>query len=129
MKYDLEERLINYSVLILDIVDALPDNRGANHLAGQIVRSGTAPALMYGEAQSSESRRDFIHKMRLPLKELRETYNCLKIISKKNYVGTGNEKMAKALSESHELISIFVKSVETAVKNSTAKTKGMSNVE
>jgi four helix bundle protein len=107
MKYDLEERLINYSVLILDIVDALPDKKGANHLASQIVRSGIAPSLMYGEAQSSESRRDFIHKMRLPLKELRETYNCLKIISKKNYVGAANEKLTKALSESDELISNF----------------------
>src|SRR5687767_14428685 len=121
MKYDLEERLINYSVLILDIVDALPDNKGGNHLSSQIVRSGTAPSLMYGEAQSSESRRDFIHKMRLPLKELRETYNCLKIIKMKNYTGTPNEKLTKALNESHELISIFVKSVDTAVKNSKAK--------
>jgi len=117
MKYDLEERLINYSVLILDIVDVLPDNKGANHLGSQIVRSGTAPSLMYGEAQSAESRRDFVHKMRLPLKELRETYNCLKIIDRKNYVGTENEKLIKALGESHELISIFVKSVGTAVKN------------
>jgi four helix bundle protein len=125
MKYDLEERLINYSVLILDIVDALPDNRGANHLASQLVRSGTAPSLMYGEAQSSESRRDFIHKMRLPLKELRETHNCLKIISRKNYVGTGNEKLIRALSESQELISIFVKSVGTAIKNSKTKTQAL----
>lgn len=122
MKYDLEERLINYSVLILDIVDVLPDNKGANHLGSQIVRSGTAPSLMYGEAQSAESRRDFIHKMRLPLKELRETYNCLKIISRKNYAGIGNEKLTQALIESHELISIFVKSVGTAVKNSKLKT-------
>ena len=62
MKYDLEERLINYSVLVFDIIELLPDNKGANHLAGQLVRSGTAPSLMYGEAQSAESRRDFIHK-------------------------------------------------------------------
>lgn len=118
MKFNLEERLINYSVIILDIVDSLPDNKGANHLANQIVRSGTAPALMYGEAQSAESRRDFIHKMRLPLKELRETYNCLKIIDKKNYIGQGNEKLKLALTESNELISIFVKSIATAIKNS-----------
>jgi four helix bundle protein len=117
MKYDLEERLINYSVLILDIVDVLPDNKGANHLANQIVRSGTAPALMYGEAQSSESRRDFIHKMRLPLKELRETKISLRIISKKNYAATDSDKLKKALTESHELISIFVKSIGTAIKN------------
>lgn len=105
MKHDLEERLISYCVLILDIVEAMPDNKGANHLGNQIVRSGTAPSLMYGEAQSAESRRDFIHKMRLPLKELRETYNCLKIINRKNYAGVGNEKLIKALRESDELIS------------------------
>ena len=62
MKFDLDERLISFSVMILEIVDSLPDNKGANHLANQIVRSGTAPSLMYGDAQSSESRKDFIHK-------------------------------------------------------------------
>jgi four helix bundle protein len=122
MKYDLEERLINYSVLILDIVEAMPANKGANHLASQIIRSGTAPALMYGEAQSSESRKDFIHKMRLPLKELRETYNCLKIIDRKWYAGNADDKLNKVLKESHELISIFVKSIGTAIENSKVKT-------
>ncbi len=98
MKFDLEERLINYSVLILDIVDSLPENKVANHLANQIVRSGTAPSLMYGEAQSSESRKDFIHKMRLSLKELRETYNCLKILSRRNFPGTVNKSLNKGLN-------------------------------
>ena len=121
MKYDLEERLINYSVLILDIVDAMPDNKGANHLASQIIRSGTAPALMYGEAQSSESRKDFIHKMRLPLKELRETNNCLKIIDRKQYIGNADDKLNRCLKESHELISIFVKSIGTAIENAKVK--------
>ena len=122
MKYDLEERLINYSVLILDIVDAMPDNKGANHLASQIVRSGTAPPLMYGEAQSSESRKDFIHKMRLPLKEIRETYNNLKIIDRKKYLGNTDDNLIRALKESHELVSIFVKSIGTAIENSKVKT-------
>jgi four helix bundle protein len=116
MKFDLEERLIEYSVLILEIIDLLPDNRGANHLAGQLVRSGTAPALLYGEAQSAESRKDFIHKMKVSLKELRESFICLKIIDKKNYL-KGAEKLKKGLAESNELISIFVKSVETAQNN------------
>lgn len=117
-KFDLEERLINYSVLILDIVDDMPDNRGANHLSSQLVRSGTAPTLMYGEAQSSESRKDFIHKMRLPLKELRETLNCLRIIDRKKYLMKTTEKLAKAITESSELISIFAKSIATAIRNS-----------
>jgi four helix bundle protein len=118
MKFDLDERLINYSVLILKIADSLPDNKGANHLANQMVRSGTAPSLMYGEAQSSESRKDFIHKMRLPLKELRETHNCLKILSRMCYQNAPNERMAQAVSESRELIAIFAKSIDTAIKNS-----------
>ena len=118
MKYDLEERLINYSVLVFDIIELLPDNKGANHLAGQLVRSGTAPSLMYGEAQSAESRRDFIHKMKLALKELRETFNCLRIMDRKGYIQVENKKLASALKETHELISIFVKSIGTAVNNS-----------
>jgi four helix bundle protein len=118
MKFDLDERLINYSVLILKIADSLPDNKGANHLANQMVRSGTAPSLMHGEAQSSESRKDFIHKMRLPLKELRETHNCLKILSRMCYQNAPNERMAQAVSESRELIAIFAKSIDTAIKNS-----------
>lgn len=116
MKYDLEERLIDYAVLILEIVELMPDNRGANHLAGQLVRSGTAPALMYGEAQGAESRRDFIHKMKMSLKELRESFVCLKVINKKDYL-KGAEKLKKSLTESNELISIFVKSIETAQNN------------
>src|SRR5687767_14833860 len=107
MRFDLDERLINYSVLILEIVNSLPDNKGANHLANQIVRSGTAPSLMYGEAQSSESRKDFIHKMRLPLKELRETHNCLKILSRMKYQDASNERFDQAVKESEELIAIF----------------------
>src|SRR5262245_10537976 len=104
MKFDLEERLVNYSVLILEIVESLPDGKGLHHLSNQIVRSGTAPCLMYAEAQSSESRKDFIHKMRLPLKELRETYNCLKILSKKYYQDGPNERISQAINESQELI-------------------------
>ena len=121
MKYDLQERLIGYSVLILEIINSLPDNKATNHLANQMIRSGTAPCLMYGEAQSSESRKDFIHKMRLPLKELRETYNCLRILSKMKCQEMPNEGLIKAINETDELIAIFAKSIETAIKNSNAK--------
>jgi four helix bundle protein len=117
MKFDLEVRLINFSVSILKIADALPNNRGANHLGGQLVRSGTAPALMYGEAQSAESRKDFIHKMKLSLKELRETFVCLRIIDKNGYLNN-SELLEGTLKETNELISIFVKSIATAQQNS-----------
>ena len=72
-KYDLEERLIDFVLFIDEIIEQLPNVRLANHLAGQIVRSGTSPALNYGEAQSAESQKDFVHKMQIVLKELRET--------------------------------------------------------
>jgi four helix bundle protein len=85
-KFDLEERLVKFSIRIIEVVELLPNNRSGNHLAGQLVRSGTAPALNYAEAQSAESRNDFIHKMKISLKELRETYVCLKIIYQKPLV-------------------------------------------
>ncbi len=115
-KYDLEERLINFSVLIIDIVNEMPNTKAANHLSGQLVRSGTSPALNYGEAQSAESRKDFIHKMKVILKELRETFVCLKIIHRCKLFKT-EEKIIIAKEENNELISIFVKSIETAKNN------------
>jgi len=116
-KFDLEERLVDFSVMIIELIKEIPNNKPGNHLAGQIIHSGTSVALNYGEAQSGESRRDFIHKMKIVLKELRETYICLKIIHKtKLYkVESNREKLKK---ENNELISIFVKSIETAQSNS-----------
>ncbi len=72
-KYDLEERLIDFSVLIIDIDNKMPNTKAGNTLAGQIIRSGSSVSVNYGEAQSAESRKDFIHKMKVVLKELRET--------------------------------------------------------
>ena len=118
-KFDLDERLINFAVNIIEISETLPKNFAGNHIAGQLVRSGTSPALNYGEAQSAESRKDFIHKMKISSKELRETFNCIKIIMKKKWSST--EKLLPVLDENNQLISIFVKSIETAKKNSNLK--------
>lgn len=115
-KYDLEDRLIAFAVLIIRISETLHNTRGGNHLAGQLVRSGTSPALNYGEAQSAESRADFIHKFKVVVKELRESKNALQII--KEVPLTDNlAAVEMALEESNQLISIFVKSLETARKN------------
>ena len=81
-KYDLEERLIEFAILAIRITETLYNTRAGNHIAGQLVRSGTSPALHYGEAQSAESRPDFIHKIKILLKELRETKNALRIVEK-----------------------------------------------
>jgi len=115
-KFDLEDRLIEFSVLIIKITENLNNTRAGNHVAGQLVRSGTAPALLYGEAQSAESRNDFIHKLKILLKELRETLVALKIIKRVPLTKT-IELVDNSMIECNELISIFVKSIETARKN------------
>jgi four helix bundle protein len=116
-KNELEDRLIRFAVTIIEIAESMPATKAATHLSGQLLRSGTSPALNYGEAQSGESRKDFIHKIKIVLKELRETHICLKIIKEaKQFVSENNLKAA--INECNELIAIFVKSVETAQKNS-----------
>ncbi len=114
-KYDLEDRLIEFAVRIIDLAEALPRTVASKNLGSQIVRSGTSPALNYAEAQSAESKNDFVHKMKICLKELRETLVCLKIILLKGYFK--ENKLAALLKENSELISIFVKSIQTAKNN------------
>ena len=114
----LEKRLISFAINIVEIVQSMPDEKGANHLAGQLLRSGTSPALNYGEAQSGESRKDFIHKIKIVLKELRESNINLKIIHRTKLYKF-EEKIIMVLKESDELISIFVKSVKTSEANSS----------
>ncbi len=115
-KRDLEDRLINFAVLIVQIVEEIPGTRSASHLSGQLLRSGTSPALHYGEAQGGESRRDFIHKLKIALKELRETLVCLRIIERSRQFAS-RELIERAIKENNELVAIFVKSAETAQRN------------
>lgn len=120
--YDLEERLIEFSLLVIRIVEILPDNKIGNHIGGQLLRSGTSPAFNYGEAQSAESSNDFIHKMKVCLKELRETKISLKIIKRKPLLSS-TEIIDKTFKECDELVAIFVKSIATAVKNKNGNEK------
>ncbi len=115
-KYDLEDRLIEFAVLIIKITENLFNTKAGNYIGGQLVRSGTSPALHYGEAQSAESRSDFIHKLKILLKELRESRSAMKII-KNTPLAEKMELLEKGLNECNELISIFVKSIETTKKN------------
>ncbi|MBL7994308.1 four helix bundle protein [bacterium] len=119
-KYDLEERLIEFSLLIIGLGEKLPNTRTGNHIAGQLIRSGTSPAFNYGEAQVAESRDDFIHKMKICLKELKETQVALQIIKRKPLI-QDISKIDKVIGECKELISIFIKSIETARKNKLSK--------
>lgn len=112
-KYDLEERLILFALQVLEISETLPKTYAGNHISGQIIRSGTSPALNYGEAQAAESGKDFIHKMGIVLKELRETSISLKIIIREPLVSDINA-VQKRLNECQELIAIFASSIKTA---------------
>ena len=109
---ELEDRLIKFSVLIINLIKTLPEDKITNHLSGQLLRSGTSPSLNYGEALGSESSKDFVHKLGIVLKELRESLNCLRILAGANYIKPNDS----SLVECNELVSIFVKSIETNKK-------------
>ena len=113
--YDLEDRLIDFAVGIIKLAESLPKTRSGNHIAGQILRSGTSPAPNYGEAHSAESNQDFIHKMKVCLKELRETRVWLIMITKAML--KPETEIDLLLKENVELISIFAASIKTARKN------------
>jgi len=112
-KYDLEDRLLEYSVRIIRVVEQLPDTRVGNHVEGQLLRSGTSPYPNHGEAQAAESPKDFIHKLKISLKELRETKRWLKLIQRIPLIEPA-AKLDKILEETEELIKIFVASIKTA---------------
>mgnify|MGYP002072032285 CR=1 FL=1 len=114
-KYDLEDRLIKFAVMALSVCDILPNTRTGSNVEHQLSKSGTAPALMYGEVLAAESQADFIHKMKCALKELRETRANLRIIMEKPVVV--HDCIAITLKEYNELIAIFNASITTAKRN------------
>jgi four helix bundle protein len=115
-KFDLEERLLEFASAVIDLSETLPATRAGNHIAGQILRSGTSPYPNHGEAEDAESREDFIHKLKICLKELRETRRWARLIKRKGWVSE-NVALVFILGESEELIRIFFSSVQTAKKN------------
>ena len=110
-RYDLEDRLIDFAVQICLLAEKFPATPIAKHLSSQLTRCGTSPFANYGEAQGAESRQDFVPKMKVCLKELRETYAWLKFVDRMNLCP---ENMESIRNECNELISIFVASVRTA---------------
>lgn len=111
-RYDLEERLLNYAAEIIRLVEKLPRSSAGNHVAGQLLRSGTAALPHHGEAQGAESASDFVHKMSIGLKELRETQRWLLLTERVPLLKF--EHVQPMLSETDELIRIFVASIRTA---------------
>ena|SRR5687767_13784905 len=119
-KSDLEERLINFAVSVLAVAEKMKKTYAGTHLSGQMIRSSTSAALNYGESESAESGKDFVHKMKVVLKELRETFVNLKIVDRTNLYPVPAD-LKPLLSENNELIAIFVTSVNTANKNLQSK--------
>ncbi|MEX0662705.1 MAG: four helix bundle protein [Balneolaceae bacterium] len=125
--YDLEDRLIDFGVMMIMVSESLDKKREAGRiLSKQLVRSGTSPGIHYGEAQAAESRKDFIHKLKVNLKELRETRGNLKM--------SGRAKLHKTpaiiqegIAECSELIAIFVKSIQTAQNRGNRQTDKPNN--
>jgi four helix bundle protein len=113
-RFDLEDRLLEFSARIIRLVDALPNTRGASHLAGQLLRCGTSQYGNHGEVEAAESRKDFVHKLKICLKELKETRR-LRLACKSSIISA--TKMAAILTETEVLIRIFFSSIRTAEKN------------
>jgi len=120
--FDLEDRLVDYTCRMIDIVEALPKSRAGNYIAGQLIRSGHSPAFNYGEVQAAESRKDFIHKMGVVLKELKECRTALKIICGKELIKPAS-KLSDIFKETEELIAIVGKGISTAKRNKTIDSK------
>src|SRR5437870_9966727 len=109
---ELVERLLNFAARIGKVIDALPDTRMGRHIAGQLVRCGTAAAPNYEEACAAESRADFIHKLRIGLKELRESRSWIRLIVRAELLPS--DRLAGLFDECDQLCKIFGKSVATA---------------
>ncbi len=114
-KFDLEDRFVDFTCRMIDVVEVLPDTRTGNYIAGQLIRCSHSPALNYAEAQAAESPNDFVHKLRIVLKELKECRVIIKIIGKKELIRPIS-KLNDVFKETQELIAIVGKSISTSKK-------------
>jgi four helix bundle protein len=114
--YDLEDRLLGFAANVIEVTESLPNTRAGNHIAGQLLRCGTSPLSNHGEVEAAESRKDFLHKLRICLKELRETKRWLRLVGRSKRIASP-ANFSVCLNEVEELIRIFVASVRTAERN------------
>jgi four helix bundle protein len=114
-KYDLEERLLQFTAKVVKLADSLPNTKAGNHIAGQLLRCATSPLANHGEVEAAESRKDFLHKLRICLKELRETWRWLRLVGRLQLAEA--TELQGTLAEVEELIRIFAASVRTTEKN------------
>ena len=119
-RYDLEDRFVDYTCRMIDVVEALPNTRAGNYISGQLIKSCHSPTFNYGEVQAAESTKDFLHKMGIVLKELKECRTAIKIIRKKEMIKPLS-KLEEIFKETEELIAIIAKGIATARKNTQNK--------
>jgi four helix bundle protein len=111
---EIEERLIDFAVRVIKVADALPKSPVGKHVAGQLLRSGTSPAPNYAEARGAESMNDFVHKLRIALKELNESCVWLKMICRAQLMD--KKRLNDLIDENEQLCRILNASVKTAKK-------------
>ena len=119
--YDLEERLLNYAAEIIKFTETLPNTRAGNQVAGQLLRSGTSPLSNHGEAESAESHDDFVHKLKICLKELRESLRWVRLVRRSGLLP--EVATARLAGESDELIRIFVASLRTSERRAQERNR------
>lgn len=121
-RFDLEERMLEYAARVAELVERLPNTRAAIHIGGQLLRSGTSPYLHHGEVQAAESASNFIHKLKICLKELRESWRALRLLQR---VASGKHgaEIEALIDETHQLIRIFYQSVRTTEARRQAPSK------
>src|SRR3954471_2717037 len=111
-RYDLEERLLSFAADVIRLTRTLEQSYAGKHIAQQLLRSGTSPLANHGEGESAKSRRDFVHRLRTCLQELRESHRWLKLIERVPLT-EDREQLVALVKESDELIRIFVTSIRT----------------
>lgn len=118
-KYDLEERLLEFANRVVRVTKSMEKSRASNHIADQLLRSGTSPYGNHGEAEGAESRGDFIHKLKICYKELRESRRWLKLVQRAEFVPITTH-LNPLIDEAEELVRIFASSIRTAQRNGQA---------
>ncbi|MCB0501700.1 MAG: four helix bundle protein [Bacteroidetes bacterium] len=118
-KYNLEDRLVVFAGEIIHFTSTIKKDFAGNHLTNQLIRSGTSPLFNYAESQAAESRKDFIHKNKIALKELKESRVNLQVLKYVNY-GDSSKRLI-ILQECQELIAILSTIISNAIKNGEAK--------
>jgi four helix bundle protein len=125
-KFDLEDRLLEYAAEVIRLVDRIPRTQAGAHVAGQLLRSATSPLSNHGEAQAAESAEDFIHKLSICLKELKESRRWLRLIRRVPLLKPDSQVTA-ILEETEELIRIFAASIKTSKQRRLQRKQGRQN--